>query len=289
MDMKKWLDDLTEKAESSHPTNDDDYIGEGDLLYCGKCHTPKEGWYNFPALLGGRQKKPINCRCQAEAFAAEEAERKRREHEETVARLKGSGLPSRALWDFTFENDDGSCPRMSKICRNYADNFKEMKKQKKGLLFFGPVGTGKTFLATCIANRLMEEERPCLVTNFSRIANELWGLKEERNMYLDSLQRYDLLVIDDLGAERRTSYMDEQVYNLIDSRYLSGLPMIVTTNMTAEELKSPDNIALQRVMSRLMECCAFFEVTGKDHRRTRMINDFPEISEILERERGESE
>ena len=285
MDINQWFNDLSRRSDEQHESNPDDYVGEDGLLYCAKCHTAKEGWYDFPAYFGGRQKRKISCQCEAEKRKAEEEQRKAREHEETVARLKGSGLPSRVMWEFTFDRDDESNPRMSTICRNYADNFAEMKKMQKGLLFFGPVGTGKTYLATCIANQLMEQERPCLVTNFSRIANQLWGLKEERNMFLDSLDKYDLLVIDDLGAERRTSYMDEQVYNLIDSRYLSGLPMIVTTNMTADELKAPDNISLRRVVSRLMDCCTFFEVNGKDHRRTRMINDFPEITAILEKKR----
>lgn len=278
------FDDLERKAREQHPVNPEDYIGDDDLLYCGKCHTPKEGWYNFPPFLGGRQKKPIDCQCQADARAAEEAERKKREHQETVARLKGSGLQDRESWECTFDKDDMSNPKLTAICRNYADNFQEMKKMHKGLLFFGPVGTGKTFLATCIANQLMEEERPCKVTNFGRIASEIWN-SEDKAVYLDSINRYDLLVIDDLGTERRTEYMDEMVYNLIDSRYRSGLPMVVTTNLTAEQLKNPDSLMMQRIVSRLMERCNFYPVDGKDRRTKIMIHDFPEVAEILEKER----
>lgn len=77
-----------------------------------------------------------------------------------------------------------------------------------------------------------------LMTNFSRILNALSGLySEEKNQYIDSLNQYSLLIIDDLGIERSTEFALEQVFNVIDSRYRSKLPLIVTTNMTLEELK----------------------------------------------------
>ena len=106
-----------------------------------------------------------------------------------------------------------------------------MKANASGLLIWGDVGTGKSFFAGCIANALLEKGVPVLMTNFSRILNTLTGMHfEDRNQFIDSLNRYSLLIIDDLGIERNSEFALEQVFNVIDSRYRSKKPLIVTTN-----------------------------------------------------------
>lgn len=95
-----------------------------------------------------------------------------------------------------------------------------MKKEGTGLLIWGDVGTGKSFFAGCIANALLEQSVPVLMTNFARILNRLTGMySEDRNQFLASLNQYSLLIIDDLGMERKSEFANEQVFNVIDSRY----------------------------------------------------------------------
>lgn len=90
--------------------------------------------------------------------------------------------------------------------------------------------TGKTF-AACIAHALTEQAVPVLMTNFSKILNSLSGMfSEDRNKYLSSSNHFRLLIIDDLEIERNSEYALEQVYNVVDSRYLSHLPFIITTH-----------------------------------------------------------
>ena len=96
-----------------------------------------------------------------------------------------------------------------------------------GCLFWGGVGTGKSYLAGCIANALMEKEIPVHMTNFALILNDLAASFENRNEYISRLCRYPLLILDDFGMERGTEYGLEQVFNVIDSRYRSGKPLIV--------------------------------------------------------------
>jgi hypothetical protein len=92
-------------------------------------------------------------------------------------------------------------------------------KQNIGLLF-GDVGTDKSFAAGCIANALPDADIPVLMTNFPIILARLCGMfGEDRTDFLDSLGDYDLLIIDDLGAERNTEYALEQMFSVIDSRY----------------------------------------------------------------------
>ena len=154
-----------------------------------------------------------------------------------MSRLKANGLQDKSLREYTFANDKGYNPEMQKA-HDYVVHWSEMKAKSIGLLLWGDVGTGKSFFAGCIANALLEQGVPVLMTNFSRILNALSGLySEEKNQYIDSLNQYSLLIIDDLGIERSTEFALEQVFNVIDSRYRSKLPLIVTTNMTLEELK----------------------------------------------------
>ena len=126
--------------------------------------------------------------------------------------------------------------------RAYVRNWEEAYRNNTGLLLFGDVGTGKSFFAACIANVLLEQDIPVLMTSFPKILNSGWSL-EDRGDFLSRLRDYDLLILDDLGAERGTEYALEQVYNVVDIRYRSGKPMIVTTNLKLAELKNPPDVA----------------------------------------------
>lgn len=71
------------------------------------------------------------------------------------------------------------------------------------------------------------------MTNFPRILNSLTGMfSEDRNEFIDGFNKYELLIIDDLGIERNSEFALEQVYNIVDSRYRSKKPLIVTINLT---------------------------------------------------------
>ena len=136
-----------------------------------------------------------------------------------------------------------------------------------GLLLWGGVGTGKSFMAGCIANALMEQEVAVCMTNFARIMNELNNAFSGRNEVVDRLCGYPLLVIDDFGMERGTEYALEQIYNIIDSRYRSRKPLIVTTNLTLTELKNPQDTAHARIYDRLLELCTPIACTGPSMRK----------------------
>ena len=151
--------------------------------------------------------------------------------------------------------------------RRYVGHFAEFQKNGQGLLFWGNVGTGKTFLAGCIANALMEKNIPVLMTSFPKLLNALGGLYSgEKNEYLKSLNQYRLLIIDDLGVERDTPYVLETVYLVIDERYKSGKPFIITTNLSLEELRNPADLEHGRIYDRIMERCVPVAFSGKNYR-----------------------
>lgn len=278
MDLSNIIGSMAEKAKQVAGITDDDYIGEDGLLYCGKCHTRKQTKIQ---IFGREDIVYCLCKCQAEARDAEEAEHQRRRRMERINDMRQAGFPDAEMRNWTFERDDQSNEQISKTARKYVEHFEEMKKRGQGLLFFGDVGTGKTFISACIANALIDKGFPCLVTNFARLVNTISGMYEGKQEFIDSLNNFDLLVIDDLASERDTEYMGEIVQNIIDSRYRAGLPLIITTNLTSEELKRPLEIRKKRIYSRLLEMCIPIEVQGKDRRRQKLREEFNEIGNLL--------
>lgn len=271
------FDRLEQKAASAIKPETGDYVKDG-LLYCGKCNTPKQCRIE---LFGAVRTPFCMCKCAAAARAAENEEYRQRERMQEILKLRRLGFPDVEMIRWTFENDDGTNEKLSTAARNYVANFAEMRKRGKGLLLFGRVGAGKTFAAACIANALIDKGIPALVTNFARLVNTISGMYDGKQAYIDGLNRFDLLVIDDLASERDTEYMGEIVQNIIDSRYRAGLPLIITTNLTSEELKHPSEIRKQRIYSRLFEMCVPIEVKHKDRRKEKLIADYDEFSALL--------
>ena len=86
------------------------------------------------------------------------------------------------------------------------------------------------------------------MTNFPTILNRLTGMfSEDRADFIARFDEYDLLIIDDLGVERSTEYAMAQMFFVIDSRYRSRSPMIITTNLKLSELKNPPDLALSLI------------------------------------------
>ena len=278
MELQDLWNQLAVRAQTANPAKDGDYYEDG-LLYCGRCRTPKTC---FIDLMGRQMRVACLCRCASEARERVEAEHRERERLDRIDRLRETAFPDRELRRCVFDRDDGANPKLSRICRRYAEQFDALREQGKGLLLYGPVGTGKTFLAACVVNALVDRGIPCLMTSFARLGNLLSAPGPERQVRMDELGRYELLVVDDLAAERDTEYMNELVYSVIDARYRQGLPLIVTTNLSGAELKNPAQVKRQRTYSRLLEMCYPAEVEGKDRRKARLQADYLGLKARLE-------
>lgn len=258
---------------------EDEYIDKtSGLVYCKKCHTPRQA----SVELGGTVFHPYCiCQCQSEARELELAKEKQLQEQQRIARLKANGLQDASLRQFTFANDTGINPEIQKA-HSYVEHWSEMKATATGLLLWGNVGTGKSFFAGCIANALLDQGVPVLMTNFSRILNALTGMfSDDRNKYIDSLNHYSLLIIDDLGMERGTEYALEQVFNVIDARLRSNLPLIVTTNLTLDELKHPADLAHERIYSRVLERCIPLKIDNQNIRQMKAQENFTRTKQLL--------
>ena len=276
--MKKFTEELTNQ-EPNRELQPDEYFHDSDnLIYCAKCHTPRQGRYT---LQGRVFMPPIRCKCQQELYEQEENKRKLLEKQAEIERMKASGLQDKALYDYTFDKDNGINPEMA-YAHKYVDNWEDMKANSSGLLLWGNVGTGKSFFAGCIANALLKKGVPVLMTNVSRILNTLTGMHfEDRNQFIDSLNRYSLLIIDDLGIERNSEFALEQVFNVIDSRYRSKKPLIVTTNLTLTELNNAPDVAHRRIYDRIPERCAPIRIHNRNIRQDNASANLQEAKRIL--------
>lgn len=253
-----------------------DYTDEEGFLCCGKCHTRKQADVPFPAAGGGTRitRVGVQCTCERERSEAERAAQEKADFNVRMERLRRDGITDPAYLRYTFAQDDRRNPAVSDVCQRYVENWREMKADNIGILFYGDVGTGKSFLACAIANALLEKLVSVSVTNFPRILNALQGsFNEERQAQIDRLQRYSLLVIDDLGVERDTAYSVEQVYNVIDTRARSGKPLIVTTNLSMKDLQNPPSLAYKRIYDRVLEMCPIRLKLAGESRRVENAND----------------
>lgn len=259
----------------STPRNINEYLAPDGVYRCRVCQQPTRTNIHIPGY--GDFEPSITCDCDKAAEAA----RKERERLEEIDRKRRICFNQAAMRSWSFENDDRSNAKLSEAMIRYAVNFPHFLKDGKGLLLFGPVGTGKSFYAACIANRVIDMGYSAKMTNFATLTNDLQGMSEGRNQYIEDLNRYSLLIIDDLGAERKSEYMQEMVFNIIDSRYRSGLPMVITTNLSGDEIKKPENTSYARIYDRLLGCCFPQEITGPSRRKKELRESFGDMRAVL--------
>lgn len=280
MDLSPMIEKINEAAQTVNPVTPADYKGEDGLIYCGNCHTPKQVICDFGGVLGKRVVSAM-CECVRKRKEAEQEEQRRIALTERIKDLRRNAFNSSfEQTKFTFENDDGCMPKITNAMKNYVANFAEFYEKGEGLLLYGGCGSGKTYAACEVANALIDKGHAVSVTNIARIVSAYYANAAETKAWYDESCR--LMVIDDLGAERETSYAKERVYNVVDTCYRNGTPMIITTNMGIEEFKNPKDVSSARIYDRVLEKCFPIEIAGKNHRRAKIIKNFNEMKEKLD-------
>ena len=252
------MDSVISKLMETHK-EPGDYTGENGLLYCGKCRTPKQMRIGVNPATGKDEPTivPTPCRCRQEADKAADDRDRRERFEARMKSLNSSGITCPGSLRHTFEDDDGQRPGITAACKRYVERWAEMAEKN----------VGKTFYASCIANALLDRQVTAAATSFPRLLNLLQGTQDKQKL-LDSLARYKLLIIDDLGVERDSTFGLEQIFNVVDARSHAHLPVIVTTNLSMEELKNPPSVQYGRIYDRVMEMCQVpLKLTGDSRRK----------------------
>jgi DNA replication protein DnaC len=216
--------------------------------------------------------------CSCEKAAKEEKQRREKELAR-INRIKelrmNSMLGKHTEW-ITFDRFEVTKDNKGyfNMAKKYCENWQHVKKENIGMIFYGKPGRGKTFLATAIANELLSQLVTVIMVRPSGILSRLketyqnYG-RESDYQIINQLQNASLLIIDDLGSERATDWGREKIYEIIDARYTAGLPLIVTTNLSPENLKkamtSADGVG--RTYDRLMGMCTKVEIDGPARRQ----------------------
>lgn len=245
-----------------------DYEGEDGLLYCGKCHTRKQRRFSVPEFFGsGERIVPVMCDCAKAAFEAEEAEKKHRADMEVLSKLRRASLMDAMYEHSTFDTyrKTAENKRPFSIARQYTERFSEMLEKNRGLLFYGPPGTGKTHTAACVGNALLDKGISVLMTSFVKL--NATAFAEEDESVIQKMSRAKLLIIDDLGAERGSDFSLERVYNVIDSRSRAKLPMILTTNLSLQQMRETSDTRYWRIYDRVFQICFPVEFKGPSFRQ----------------------
>lgn len=249
-----------------------DYTKDG-LLYCGRCNAPKESRTEFHG-----KEIIYSTWCECDKRADEERQRKEEEAQRRIraSQLRHMSLIGNKLSGCTFAgaDKDGENQRSMTICERYAEKFPQMLADNRGLLLFGSVGTGKTYAAACIANALLDK---C----YSVVMVSLVSLVDGADELIGRMNDIDLLILDDLGAERSTDYGFERIYAVCDARYNSGKPVIYTTNLPLETLKNCPDIRCARIYDRVLERCFPAEFRGVSRRKREARRGFEEMNKLL--------
>lgn len=310
------------KEEQRWQIRSDEAIAEGwnwneeppepkNCEFCGKA------LYHWGVTMFSRQKyvslwfkEPEKCDCpeaqaywakvEADRIAAEE-EKKRQEEAERIQRrinklIKDSGIRGRFL-NRTFDRFeiDEKNQKAYNIAKRYADTFPSMlpkmddkghiqppEKERNGLFITGSYGTGKTHLATAIANQLIATGTPVicmtmidLLARIKQTFDKSDGATEAEVMKI--YEEVPLLIIDDIGSEQPSEWGSTKIFAIVNARYEAYMPTIVTTNYAGDELirrmtptgpngRPLDSRNAEKTLDRLKEMCVGIEMNWESWR-----------------------
>ena len=241
------------RARANNPAVPEDYIAEDGLLHCGKCGEQKECRID---VEGKTATVRCLCRCKLEERKQTAEDAYRRLNEERRAKwLKGYEA-------MTFGNSSGN-PTMY-IAERYIDRWPDILKNGLSFTFSGGVGCGKTYAAACIANELLDRGNRVWMISTVDLLDRMFA---EADIIRNRLATFELVVLDDFGAERDSGYAAEKMFQIIDDRMRSRLPTIITTNI---DITQPtENLTYQRIFSRLNGEAPQFRCKGGDLRADR--------------------
>lgn len=250
-----------------------------DDQVCPHCGRDLEAeWVEFPPALQRKYDKPGEWyypRC------TEECEQKNDQREWSAMRREArvgslkerSGLNKR-MKNYNFANfkpfvSSGATRAVEKV-EKYLSGWEENREAGKGLYLCGDVGTGKTHLAVAVMNELMTKKRvPSLFVTVPELLDNLRGAYknpgQDLDEWMDAVKNADLLVLDDLGSERVTEWVQERIFVLVNHRYREVLPTLFTSNVGPKDLAAKLG---ERTASRIISMCDWISLEGEDYRET---------------------
>jgi len=228
-----------------------------------KCHLCGENyamqWITFLERYGFPQKS-CDCVDHEEQRRIEEEEKRRRDARikqaiDILIKSAGKRFEEAELQDFQ------KATRLHKMAHKYLDNLSENIKNGDGLLIYGEPGNGKTHLLVALGKEIIRRgyrvkfrSVPNLLDQIRNSYNKESGDSEED--IFKQIKEAEVLLLDDLGAEKWTEWVEAKLYQIIDYRYRNCLPILFTSNLDEPQIQE---ITGRRTYDRLLEMCLLIE------------------------------
>jgi len=248
-------------------------------IFCPTCRDPTQ---KDILLRGVKKRVPVMCQCSIEADAREKAAMEHRDLRRRLERFKAYSLMDNRYRLSTFKNWEHRPDNRDDFTlgTRYCEMWEDMYSNNRGLLFHGKAGNGKTYLSFAIANAIEALGKSVMAISISKLLAIIKDSFDKHGEFgetdvLNTVRDASLLVLDDMGVEYKTAWAYEKLYAIIDTRYRTAKPTIITTNYSLDALR--ENLATvdlrtrtidtsERIFSRITEMCAFHEVKGASWR-----------------------
>ncbi|MGB9813502.1 MAG: ATP-binding protein [Thermovenabulum sp.] len=251
--------------------------------HCGRLLKYKA--YSIFGKLFGTHLESCNCPgtiAERERFLQEQLEKQREEENrrrmERIERLFSQSRLGRRFRQRTFETFEirDYNKKALEIALDYAKNFDNYKEKGEGLYITGGYGVGKTHLAAAIANYLIQNLKATVI--FGNVTTLLGRIRYaysdssqyEEDQIMKELYDVDLLIIDDLGKEKPTEWVEEKLYTVINQRYEDYKPIVVTSNLELEVIEQRLENCGGAIVSRIIEMCRGIKIVGSDFRKEKL-------------------
>ena len=259
--------------------NSKDKIFHNKCEFCGKDLKPIGLDYLYANMpLSSIEYERCDCKQSKyywdEIDLKEEKQKKRKQFEQMIRQFYIQNYLSKQIQDYQFENFIITKTNKKEV--EIAKDFTEKcinKNQKNGLIITGKSGVGKTHLATAILNKLTEKDMLVLMGRLILLLDVIKDtFKDFSSKEKDIIELYskvDMLIIDDLGTERISSWALEKLYTIIENRNENKLPIIVTTRFNKESLldrfcQSEDEELSEAAIQKLYQFCYGIELKKYD-------------------------
>ena len=250
-----------------------------DPEFCEVCKEPTNKLIEFQ---GYEFMAPINCACERKRIAKEQEKEHQQQKLQKIEKLRNLSLFGKRYRNVTFDNSEmglnTSFDTAFNRCKKYCEIRKEVLEEGMGIYLWGDKGVGKTHITACIANELLKNCVPVLLTNLFEISKAVKSTfrkdsPDTEQALFDRFSRVDFLFFDDLGAEifsknTEDTWMQTLLFDLINERYNSGKPTIFSSNYSLNDLINLRGVA-ERTVDRIMEMTngAIMKIEGESWRK----------------------
>ena len=246
------------------------YLGADGLMHCTVCKEPVEAFYPKGSLLEMR-KHHRQCACERKAYAEEAQYYKEKEHRELIARNKKICFEEKEMEGFTFQNverDSG----VIRIAEEYVTNWQKMKQNHMGYLFWGPVGTGKSYLACALGHEACKRGFRTFYANAPKLLGALKVAKVKGTLEteLKKIERCQLLILDDLFIVPLDAKERPILLEIIEDRH-ERKSIIITSQYPSSnwyDMVGDPTIA-DAILDRIIHTAHTIELYGESMRKLR--------------------